>query len=69
MTGLDARLLAAHDRGDGAALVRLYTEAADHAADPNAAGFFLTQAWIWALDTGADDESALRTRLAAAGRV
>ncbi len=69
MADLDTRLLAAHGAGDGAALVRLYTEAADSTADPDAAAFYLTHAWIWALDTGAPEADRLRARLASADRV
>ncbi len=69
MADLDTRLLAAHAAGDGTALVRLYTEAADLTSDPEAAAFYLTHAWIWALDTGAPDAEALRHRLATANRV
>lgn len=66
---LEARLLEAHAAGDGPALVQLYREAADQAADPDAAAFFLTHAWIWALDTGSPDEPVLRQRLSDLGRV
>ncbi len=67
--GLDARLLDAHARREGRALVALYAEAAGAAPDPDAAAFYLTHAWIWALDTGSPEAEALRRRLAAEGRV
>ncbi|MCB1343038.1 MAG: hypothetical protein KDK24_18610 [Pseudooceanicola sp.] len=65
---LDDRLLTAHAAGDRAALVALYTEAAETAADANAAGFFLTHAYVWALELGHPDAAALRSRLVAEGR-
>jgi len=68
MSSLEARLLAAHAAGDTLAQVALYTEAADTAATQDAAGFFLTQAYIYALELGHDDIAILRTRLADMGR-
>jgi hypothetical protein len=68
MTDLDARLLAAHGRGDPRALIALYAEAADAAGDADARGFFLTQALVFALETGDARARDLRRRLAAEGR-
>lgn len=72
MTGtpetLDAALLAAHAAGDGAALARLYAEAAHGAEDPEAEGFFLTQALVFALESGLDEAEGLRARLCGMGR-
>lgn len=72
MDVLEVRLLAAHDTGDVATLVMLYLEAADRAA----AGyhiekecFFLTHAWIFALEIGDPLADMLRARLARNGRV
>jgi len=72
MDVLEVRLLAAHAAGDLSALVMLYSEAADHAA----AGhhyekecFFLTHAWIFALEIGDLLADRLRARLAENGRV
>jgi len=65
---LDQALLAAHDTGDTAALVGLYTRAADLSVTDDARGFFLTQAYIFALDTGAAQTPTLRAELAAMGR-
>lgn len=66
MNDLNARLLAAHDAGDHRALVALYQQAA--AQDAEAQGFFLTQAYIFALETGHPDATALRAELVAMGR-
>lgn len=68
MNDLNARLLDAHDRGDKAALVGLYVEAAEAAASQQAAFFFLTQAHVFAMETGHPEAAALRARLVAAGR-
>ncbi len=68
MSDLETRLLAAHAAGDTMAQVALYTEAADTAATQNAAGFFLTQAYIYALELGHEDIATLRARLVDMGR-
>ena len=67
-TDLDARLLAAHDRDDRAALIALYTEAADAANDVDAACFYLTHAYVFALEAGASEAPILHARLRAQGR-
>lgn len=68
MNTLDARLLAAHAAGDTSALVALYAEAAQQAQDEDAAAFFLTHAYVYALDVGHPDASALHAQLVAMGR-
>lgn len=68
MSDLDARLLAAHDRGDGAALVALYREAAEAAPDDDARGFFLTHAHVFALEVEHPDTAHLRAQLIEMGR-
>ena len=69
MNDLQTRLLDAHARDDRAALVRLYTEAADTANDIDAACFFLTHAYIFGLELDHPDVRVLHARLAAEGRV
>ena len=69
MKSLQDRLLAAHARDDRAALVGLYTEAADMAANVDAACFYLTHAYIFALEKGDPASDALYQRLKAEGRV
>lgn len=66
---LQDRLLDAHARDDRAALVALYTEAADGAGDLDAACFFLTHAYIFALEVDDPTTDALYQRLHAEGRV
>ena len=65
---LDAALLAAHAAGDRAALSGLYTHAAECAPDETAAGFYLTHAYIFALEAGLPEAEGLRQRLKAQGR-
>jgi len=64
---LEARLLAAHAAGERNALVRLYEEAAD-ATYAEAAGFYLTQAYIYALEAGDPVARRLHARLKCDGR-
>ena len=68
MSALDDRLLAAHAAMDTALLVDLYTEAADQAVDETACGFYLTHAYVFALELGSEKAPALRDRLIAMGR-
>lgn len=68
MSDLQARLLTAHGAGDKNALVALYAEAADKASSEDEAGFFLTHAYVFALETGHADAPLLRGRLVAMGR-
>lgn len=68
MTDLDSRLIAAHDAGDRAGLVALYQQAAAQARDPDAAAFFLVQAYVFALDSGDPAAAALHAQLAGLGR-
>lgn len=68
MSDLDAAMIKAHNRADRAALIRLYTQAADLANSLDAACFFLTQAYVFALEAGADEAQALHARLVAHGR-
>ena len=67
-TALDQALISAHEAGDGALLAELYSEAADQAPDVEAECFYLTQAYVFALETGAPGADALRARLKAHGR-
>ncbi len=71
MKALDAHLLQAHALHDQAALVRLYAEAAQRsegAGHLDAACFYLTQAYVFALDENDDRRVALHARLKAHGR-
>lgn len=68
MSDLDNRLLAAHARGDRRALVALYSEAAEAAASEAARGFYLTHAYVFALDCGDPAARDLHERLKSMGR-
>ena len=71
MADLDAKLLAAHAAGDAVRLVALYTEAADGREaqnDIDAACFYLTHAYVFALEAGLPEAARLNERLAAHGR-
>ncbi len=68
---LDAALLKAHSDGDKRALADLYAQAADMAEasyDTEAMCFYLTQAYVFALETDAPEADALHARLKAEGR-
>lgn len=68
---LERELLEAHAAGDGLRTARLYAKAAaqaDQSGDADRAGFFLTQAWIFALEAGDPLADELRARLVAQGR-
>ena len=59
MTGLDAALRAAHRDRDGARLIGLCERAATGPAE----AFWLTQAWVYALEAGDARAEALQSRL------
>lgn len=66
---LNAQLIAAHNAGDKRGLVTLYIQAADTAADVNTACFFLTHAYIFALEQNHPAIDRLHARLKRHGRV
>ena len=68
MSDLKAKLLAAHSAGDKSQLVHLYKEAADQAESDQTAGFYLTHAYVFALELGHPNAPAIRTILVAMGR-
>ncbi|MFT7595951.1 MAG: hypothetical protein ACI8R4_003284 [Paracoccaceae bacterium] len=68
MSDLDARLLAADAAGNLPDLVALYIEAADAAEVEAAAGFYLTHAYVFALEAGLSKAGVIRARLIAMGR-
>ena len=69
MTTLNDRLITAHATGDHWALVGLYSEAADQADRLDSACFFLTHAYIFALELNHPDQQDLHDRLRGHGRV
>lgn len=66
---LNTALLAAHDRGDKPQLVKLYSLAADQSDSEDERGFFLTQAYIFALDCNDPMRENLRNSLAEMSRI
>jgi hypothetical protein len=67
-SALDAQMIAAHEVDDKLALIRLYSQAADEANDIDACCFYLTHAYIFALDSGSPQTDALYAKLVAHGR-
>ncbi len=68
MTDLDAQLLAAHEAEDTAALIWLYQQAANQATSVDAACFYLTHAYVFALEANHPDAETIRARLVTEGR-
>jgi hypothetical protein len=68
MNDLDARLLAAHAADDGRALITLYDQAAQAAEGTVERAFFLTHAYVHALEAGDTRAAALLAQLQAMGR-
>jgi hypothetical protein len=70
-TALDAALLVAHEANDYAQLVSLYRQAGLSCIDVNdvdAGCFYLTHAYIFALEVGSDQAKELHKILVAYGR-
>nr|WP_174826200.1 hypothetical protein [Ruegeria arenilitoris] len=71
MDDLDKQLLQAHADYDVPALIRLYHEAANQAEqrqDHDAACFYLTHAFVFALEYGAPEADELNQKLFERGR-
>ncbi len=69
MTSLHHQLLSAHDRQDKHALVDLYTRAADETTHVDETCFFLTQAYVFALEVGHKKAEQLAKKLQGKGRL
>lgn len=67
-TKLEARLLEAHASDDRLALIGLYAQAAEIAPDADGRGFYLTHAYVFALERGDPRASELKQQLIALGR-
>ncbi len=65
---LDSDLIAAHARGDIKALVELYRTAAANAASDEANAFYLTHAYVFALDSGLEIAKEIGAELRKLGR-
>ena len=71
LAALETALLEAHGRGDHDALVTLYQRAGElkeAVGDIDAACFYYTHAFVFALETGNSAAVSLRAMLAAHGR-
>jgi hypothetical protein len=68
MMDLDTRMITAHEANDRMALIKLYAEAADGANDLDASCFYLTHAYVFALEAGAPNAQDLHARLVRHGR-
>ncbi|MEP1767573.1 MAG: hypothetical protein ABJJ53_13150 [Sulfitobacter sp.] len=68
MSGLHAQICQAHAASDLGQLVTLYAQAANEAPDLDASCFFLTHAFVFALESGDARSTDLRQQLVAQGR-
>lgn len=69
---MNSALLTAHEKRDANALARLYRTAADRAersGDMDQTCFYLTQAWVHALEAGSPAVQELQSRLVSYGRM
>ena len=64
---LDAALHDAHNAGDKARISALYAQAAQTEPAEDARAFFLTQAYVFALEIGSPEAAHLREALVALG--
>ncbi|MEO1066376.1 MAG: hypothetical protein AAFW47_03245 [Pseudomonadota bacterium] len=70
-TWLDAALLEAHAREDVEALAQLYEQAGldeEGRGNTDAACFFFTHAYVFALEAGGDGAASIKAKLVANGR-
>ena len=68
MNDLDAALLAAHATGEITNLIRLYATAAEATDALEQAAFYLTHAYVFALEAGDPAADTLHQRLIEMGR-
>lgn len=66
---LNADILAAHAAQDKVALVGLYAQASERVTNQSECAFFLTQAYIFALDAGDKRAKGFAKRLSDLGRL
>lgn len=67
MSTLDADLLNAHEKGDQISLVALYRQAAAETSDQTARAFYLTHAYVFALESGLPIAQEIHLQLVALG--
>ncbi len=68
MSDLNDKMLEAHAEDDRDALIGLYAQAADEAVDIDAKCFFLTHAYVFALEAADPRVPYLRKQLVSHGR-
>ena len=66
---LEDNLLHAHSINDRQALADLYAKAAEASKDPDQKFFFLTQAYVFGLECGAENVNQIAQQLRSAGRL
>lgn len=66
---LNQAILDAHAKDDRPGLVGLYSMAADQTEDTDTACFFLTQAYVFALEANHADTASLKKQLSKHGRI
>ena len=65
---LESELLAAHESRDVDAIISLYAVAAERSEDSEREAFFLTHAWVFALEAGDPRAPEFHRRLRELGR-
>ena len=66
--GLNDDIIKAHNEGDNWKLISLYTQASNSANSTDLESFFLTQAYVLALEQNHPAQRQLKSRLVAFGR-
>lgn len=68
MTDLNAKLLRAHEVGDGPLLAKLYAKAAGASDDALQSSFYLTHAYVFALEAGLPEAKDYHQQLKLMGK-
>jgi len=68
VSDLDAQLLAAHEVGDGPLLAKLYAEAAAASKNDLQSSFYLTHAYVFALEAGLPEAKDYHQQLKLMGK-
>jgi len=69
MSDLESAILCAHTKGHGETLAKLYAEAAHtYIDDQDRAAFYLTQAYVFALEAGMQEALIYHTQLKSWGK-
>jgi len=68
VSDLDAQLLAAHEAGDGPRLAKLYAQAAAASESELQCSFYLTHAYVFALEAGLPEAKDYHQQLKLMGK-